>query len=422
MSRCPPTEAGKPRYSIGQIIRQFGTSYIKRYQPDYRTRTILEHIANCKTAALGGHKTVCKACNNTIYSYNSCGDANCPQCQNIKKELWIDKMSHHLLPVKHFHLIFTLPHELNDLIFYNKKRLYGLLFQVAAKTVQTILGGKIGMVSTLHSWGSNLSFHPHLHVIVAAGSWQDGIWQPSNPSNPRCFCNARKLSATYKELFLKSLLSILENESLHWEKTNIQAPTIFPKMQKMYHQIDRKKWTVRIENPVLGVQQIIEYLARYVRRVALTNARLEEVTKDKVVINYKQYALQKKGQPPPMGKREFEGEKFLQQFTQHFMPRGFHKVRYYGFYAFGAKQQKAVIYQHLTNQGQVPYEKPSKRELVKKMLGEDMDCCTNCGVYNALETSEIATNPSLLFFITKQGSPLSRAGPMPKIPLVSVVF
>ena len=123
-----------------------------------------------------------------------------------------------------------------------------------------------------------------------------------------------------------------------------------------------------------------------------------------------------------MGKREFEGEKFLQQFTQHFMPRGFHKVRYYGFYAFGAKQQKAVIYQHLTNQGQVPYEKPSKRELVKKMLGEDMDCCTNCGVYNALETSEIATNPSLLFFITKQGSPLSRAGPMPKIPLVSVVF
>jgi len=257
MPSCTPKKAGKPRYTIGQIVRQFGASYVEKYQPDYRTRSILEHIANCKTAALGGHQTVCKACNNTVYSYNSCGDANCPQCQNIKKELWIDKMSHHLLPVKHFHLIFTLPHELNDLIFYNKKRLYGLLFQVATKTVQTILGGKIGMVSTLHSWGSNLGFHPHLHVIVAAGSWKDGIWQPSNRHNPRCFCNARKLSATFKELFLAALLPILENEGLSWGKKTIQDETIFQKIQQIYHEIGRKKWTVRIENPVLKTRSLL---------------------------------------------------------------------------------------------------------------------------------------------------------------------
>ena len=332
-------------------------------------------------------------------------------------------MSHHLLPVKHFHLIFTLPHELNDLIFYNKKRLYGLLFEVAAKTVQSILGGKIGMVSTLHSWGSNLSYHPHLHVIVAAGSWQADTWQPSYPTNPRCFCNARKLSATFKELFLKALLPILENESLHWEKTTIQDVAIFPKMQQLYGQIVKKKWTVRIENPVLGVQQIIEYLARYVRRVALTNSRIEEVTKDKVVINYKQYALQQKGQPPPIGTREFEGEKFLQQFTQHFMPRGFHKVRYYGFYAFSAKRLKSTIYRHLTGKSIFPYQKPSKRELVKKMLGEDVDYCTNCGVFNAFVTDSLATQPHLLYSLTKAtASPRIRAGPLPKIPLAAVVF
>ena len=332
-------------------------------------------------------------------------------------------MSHHLLPVKHFHLIFTLPHELNDLIFYNKKRLYGLLFEVANKTVQAILGGKVGMVSTLHSWGSNLAYHPHLHVIVAAGSWVNGSWQASNRHNPNCFCNARQLRATFKELFLKHLLLILENETLHWGKVSIQAPRVFPKIKQLYHQIERKKWTVRIENPVLGVEQIIAYLARYVRRVALTNSRIEEVTKDKVTINYKQYALQKKGQPPPIGKREFEGEKFLQQFTQHFMPRGFHKVRYYGFYAYGAKNLKATIYQQLTGKTPFPYQPPTKKELVKKMLGEDMDVCSNCGVYNTMQTSIIPTDSSLIFSLTKATRhPPTRAGPMPKIPLVAVVF
>ena len=300
--------------------------------------------------------------------------------------------------------------------------MYGLLFEVAVKTVQSILGGKIGMVSTLHSWGSNLSYHPHLHVIVAAGSWQADTWQPSYPTNPRCFCNARKLSVTFKELFLKALLPILENESLHWEKTTIQDVAIFPKMQQLYGQIAKKKWTVRIENPVLGVQQIIEYLARYVRRVALTNSRIEEVTKDKVVINYKQYALQQKGQPPPIGTREFEGEKFLQQFTQHFMPRGFHKVRYYGFYAFGSKQLKSKIHQYLTGKPPNAYQVPSKKAIIKKMLGEDMDCCTNCGVYHAFETTDLATNLGLLFSLTKSLRPPSRAGPMPKIPLEAVVF
>jgi len=313
--------------------------------------------------------------------------------------------------------------ELNDLIFYNKKRLYDLLFTVATKTVATLLGGKIGMVSTLHSWGSNLAYHPHLHVIVAAGSWKNGSWQLSNPHNPRCFCNARKLRETFKELFLKALLLIVENEPLHWGKDSIQAPSIFPIIQQIYHQIQRKKWTVRIENPVLGVHQIIEYLARYVRRVALTNSRIEVVSKEKVIINYKQYALQKKGKPPPIGKREFEGEKFIQQFAQHFMPRGFHKVRYYGFYAFSAKKLKAEIYQHLTNQAIFPYQKPTKKELVKKMLGEDMDVCTNCGVYNTLQTTPISTNPKLIFSLTKgKMHPATRAGPMPKIPLKVVVF
>jgi len=321
-------------------------------------------------------------------------------------------MSHHLLPLKHFHLIFTLPHELNDLIFYNKKRLYGLLFGGVNETIKTILGGKIGMVATLHSWGSNLSFHPHIHVIIPAGSYKNGAWLPSNPTNPRCFCNAKKLRETYKNIFLKKLLQIIELESLQWGKASIEDDGIFPKIRQIYHEIERKKWTVRIENPVLGVTQIIEYLARYVRRVAITNSRIEQVNNKEVVINYKQYSLQKKGKPAPIGNRAFKGEAFLQQFSQHFMPWGFHKVRYYGFYAFGNKQLKATIHQHLTGKIQSAYQKPSRKQVIKKMLGQDIEVCTNCGVYDAFVT-EILTKESNYLFILTRPNPLIRirAGP-----------
>lgn len=174
------------QFTIGQIIRQFGQQYIDRYQPDYRKRTVLEHIANCRTPFLGGHQITCTDCGHTVYSWNSCGDSNCPQCQNIKKQLWIDKMTHHLLPLKHFHIIFTIPQELRDWFFYNQRHCYNLLFRVAYQTIQKIAGAgqrgllaqtslpvQTAMVATLHTWGSNLSYHPHVHCIVPAGSFQN---------------------------------------------------------------------------------------------------------------------------------------------------------------------------------------------------------------------------------------------------------
>ena len=177
MSSCIPTSKVS-QFTIGGIVRQFGAAFIKQYQPSYRVQTVLEHIANCKTPALGGHKISCSSCGHEVYSWNSCGDSHCPQCQNIKKELWIDKMAKHLLPIKHFHIIFTLPHELNDFIFYNQKAAYSLLFQASWAAIREIVGeeNRTGMVATLHTWGSNLSFHPHLHCIIPSGSFDGQKW------------------------------------------------------------------------------------------------------------------------------------------------------------------------------------------------------------------------------------------------------
>jgi hypothetical protein len=189
-------------FTIGQIVRQFRAQYVDIYQPSFRVQKVLEHIGNCRTTSLGGHLVKCTACGYEKAICNSCGDSNCPQCQNIKKELWIDKVVHHLLPVRHFHLIFTLPHELNDLIFYNQRTMYSLFFQTVWQTVQQVTGaGQTSMVATLHSWGSNLAYHPHLHCIVPKGSFLNGKWVENTPTNARFFVQSKLLRETFKEIF-----------------------------------------------------------------------------------------------------------------------------------------------------------------------------------------------------------------------------
>ena len=206
---------------MGEIVRKFAAQYINKYDPPYRIKTILEHIANCRTAALGGHKTTCTACDYTTYNYNSCGDRNCPQCQTIKKQIWVEKMNHHLLPIKHFHVIFTLPHELNDLIFYNQKQMYNLFFQVVWKTIQTVTkNNTTGAVAVLHTWGSNMSYHPHIHCIIPAGSWDKKHWINHTGQGSRFYCKIERLTKIYRDLFIKMTTQFIENETIFYPTEN----------------------------------------------------------------------------------------------------------------------------------------------------------------------------------------------------------
>lgn len=378
-------------------------------------RTVLEHIGNCKTEALGGHKISCTACQSEIYSWNSCGDSHCPQCQNIKKELWVDKMANHLLPIKHFHVIFTLPHELNDFIFHNQTACYSLLFSVSWAAICEIVGleNRTGMVATLHTWGSNLAFHPHLHCIIPSGSYHGQNWQLSQYNNGQFYCKASDLRETFKRFFLVKLQELIETEDLFFDgQAMSENAESWVEINRMVRKIKKKKWSVRIENPVLGTEQIIEYLGRYVRRVAITNSRIEGVDHAKVTINYKKYAQQEKGKPAPIGKKIMEGEVFLQQFCQHILPFKFHRVRYYGIYGFAAKKIKEEIYTQLTNQPIPIYQPPSSRQIIKKMLGHDPDICSACGVMNQMESIPLVVNHSQLFVLTRRNNSVQiRAGP-----------
>lgn len=316
----------------------------------------------------------------------------------MKKELWIDKMIHHLLPCKHFHIIFTIPHELNELVFYNKRLLYNLLFASAWQSIKVVLGkGKTGMVATLHSWGSNLSRHPHLHCIVPDGKLLNNKWVRVSASNQHFYCNAVELRQTFKRIFLENLYLLVENETLEIKACRITIDSDY--FVKLLKTIKRKKWNVRIESPILGVQQIIEYLGRYIRRVALSNSRIQQVTASHVTLDYKQYSKQKPGEPAPVQTIDFEGISFLQRFVQHILPAYYHRVRYYGLYAFAAKKNKTLAHQLICDNPIEAYQRPLRRQLLTKMLGIDPDVCPVCSCYQTLQSQLLTATDKFYFYI-----------------------
>ena len=385
MSGCSNT-GGASAFTIGQIVRQFGAGFVDKYHPNRRLVKVLEDIGNCRTASLGSHQVACTACGYESMVYNSCGNGNCPQCQNIKKELWIDKIVKHLLPVKHFHVIFTVPHQLNDLFYYNQRKMYDLFFSSAWETIEEVTGnGRSGMVCTLHSWGSNLSYHPHVHCIVPKGTQVGGKWKGDDLYKSRFFVKVELLRDTFKKIFLKQLLYLLDHDGgLYMDGAVVDLFTM-EKIRRIYVKVSKiKKWSVRIEAPICGIQQIVAYLGRYIKRVAITNSRILDINKTSVSFSYNIYAKQEQGKAAPKGIKVIEGEKFLQQFSQHILPRYFQRVRYYGIYAFTNKLLKQLAYKSLTGHVAAVYKAPLKRELLRKMLGTDPDRCPVCACYNTL--------------------------------------
>ena len=298
MSECN-IERTPIQNSIGYCFRAHGHEYIRLTNPSFQQQKIIRNISNCKTAALGGVRVTCTACGHESYHYHSCGDRHCPMCQHIKKQLWIDKMAVVLFPLKHFHVIFTIPHQLNELLFYNQKILYNAFFQSVNSTIQKVcarqIGGKPGLVCTLHTWGSNLSFHPHVHCIVSGGAYSPSVgWQYS--AKPNFFVDAAALAITFKNIFIGHIIRLWEDETLYLQKlTNSISEAA--QFKTFYRQLMQTKWVVRIETPILGNQQIIEYLARYVHRVAITNSRIVATNESSITLEYNNYLLQKKGMP-----------------------------------------------------------------------------------------------------------------------------
>ena len=299
----------------------------------------LNAIRRCRTAALGGHVDACDGCGNMSISYNSCRNRHCPRCQGEKREAWIAAREAELLPVPYFHVVFTLPSELNQLAMYEPKAVYDTLFAATWQTVAAFSGKrKAGMIALLHTWGQNLSLHPHLHCIVPGGSVdKHGHWKNTR-SDGKFLYSVKAMSVVFKAKYLQILREKLGDT--------------FP--QELRNELYFKKWVVYAKRPFGNAKSVVEYLGRYSHKVAISNNRILSVDEKIVTFGYKDYKDEAKKKQMTLSHEEF-----IRRFAQHILPKGLVRIRHYGILSSTWKREKlGQLQQNLTQKPPPP--KPEK--------------------------------------------------------------
>jgi len=295
---------------------------------------VMSAIESCRTAALGGHVARCEKCAHTQISYNSCRNRHCPKCQGTAAKEWLAEREAELLPVPYYHVVFTLPAAIADIAYQNKAVIYDLLFKASAETLITIaadpkhLGARVGVLSVLHTWGSALTHHPHVHMIVPGG----GISRDGNKwvaCRPGFFLPVRVLSRLFRRLFLEKLVAAHKTGQLQFfgDHTSLIDPQAFA----AYLAPSRNaEWYVYSKRPFGGPEAVLAYLARYTHRVAISNSRLIALDDRGVTFKWKDYRIEGRDRYKQM---TLDTHEFIRRFLIHVLPSGFHRIRHYGLLA-----------------------------------------------------------------------------------------
>ena len=298
-------------------------------------------IENCRTAALGGHVSACAKCGHQHVAYNSCRNRHCPKCQGLAARDWMQARIEDLLPVEYFHAVFTLPAQIADIAFQNKAAVYGLLFKASAQTLLTLaadpkhLGARIGMTSVLHTWGSAMTHHPHVHVIVPGGGLSpDGArWIGCRPG---FFLPVKVLSRLFRRLFLEGLVKLYEAGKLAFfgDLAGLADADTFAAWLAPLRKIE---WVVYAKPPFGGPEAVLAYLSRYTHRVAISNHRLVSADAGTVAFRWKDYRIKRGDQMKVM---RLPVAEFIRRFLVHVLPSGFHRIRHTGFLANGIRRDR----------------------------------------------------------------------------------
>ena len=319
----------RTRFELADVIRLFGADMVATHLPTPLQLKVLSKIADCRTAALGGHEEACENCGSVRYSYNSCGDRHCPKCQAAKQAFWIEDLMLSTLPIKHYHVVFTVPHVLNVVCLHNQRMYYDLLFAAVWHTLRSFgyshYGVESGAVAVLHTWGQNLSLHPHIHCLVpAAGHTLNGQWR--NIGHARNYLYpVHQISDAFKGKFLDSLKRALG-------KAN-ELALFNDVVQHAY----KTKWVVHCEPSLANADHVVKYLGQYTHRVAITNQRILNIADGKVTFVAKDYRDGAVKKPVTL-----DGVEFLRRFAMHILPSRFVKIRRFGIYNHTVKRNLAL--------------------------------------------------------------------------------
>ena len=310
---------------------------------------VMSAIETCRTAALGGHVEACSDCGHQRIAYNSCRNRHCPRCQGAAARAWLEAQQANLLPVGYFHVVFTLPAAIADIAFHNKALVYDLLFKSASQTMLTIaadpkhLGARIGITAVLHTWGSAMTHHPHIHMIVPGGGLTSaGQWISSRPA---FLLPVRVLGALFRRLFLTRLLELHSAGKLVFfgKLAELTDPRTF---RRYLSPVKKKRWVVYAKAPFAGPEAVLAYLSRYTHRVAISNSRLLAFDHTSVTFRYKNYRCSGADRQQVM---TIAANEFIRRFLLHVLPRGFHRIRHYGLLAGSARKVNIAYARELLN-------------------------------------------------------------------------
>lgn len=359
----------RTNYELADAVRLFADKPEVGEHLNSRQLKVLNSIVSCRTAMLGGHEEACDNCGSVRYSYNSCGDRHCPKCQAAKQAFWIDDLVHSTLPVKHFHIVFTAPHQLNQVCLHNQRLYYDLFFAAVWHTLRlfgyTHYGVESGAVAVLHSWGQNLTLHPHIHCIVpAAGYSLEGKWK--NIGNQGNYLYpVHQLSAAFKGKFLDSLKRALRKQN--------ELSLFYNQLQQAY----ATKWVVHCEPSLAGAEHVVKYLGQYTHRVAITNQRILNIADGKVTFIAKDYRDGAVKKPITL-----DGVDFLRRFAMHILPKQFVKIRRYGIYNHTLKKNLALQFTQpdKTIEAVIKKQQPAETKLQRfeRLTGINPCLCPVC--------------------------------------------
>jgi hypothetical protein len=330
---------------VADLVRDRGEAFARTRRLSLGQLKALSAIERCRSAELGGHVLACQACGETHTAYNSCRNRHCPKCQGSAAKRWLADRQAELLPIEYYHVVFTLPAQIADIAFHNPALVYGLLFKVTAQTLRTIaadpkhLGADIGVTAVLHTWGSAMTHHPHLHCVIPGGGLtSDGQWQPCKRG---FFLPVRVLSRLFRRLFLEQLLTLHDQLKFYGALSPLTNRLAFKDYLKPVREVD---WVVYAKRPFAGPEAVLSYLSLYTHRIAISNQRLVAYDGDTVTFKWKDYRRKSCERYTTM---QLKVDEFLRRFLMHVLPLGFHRIRHFGLFA---NHQRRKRLQHIRQQ------------------------------------------------------------------------
>jgi hypothetical protein len=384
LSRADGRAAGEKqgRPELADIFRQYGENYQRTHRLSASQQKVMWAVSVCRTQELGGHLDRCESCGFERPAYNSCRNRHCPKCQSLAKAQWLEKQTSELLPVGYFHLVFTLPHELNRLVLAHKKIGLSLLFKAVSETLlqfgQTRLKGTLGIIAVLHTWDQTLKDHFHLHCLIPAGALS---------LDHRRWISARKnflfpvkaLSQVFRGKFLALLQQACDKGKIPAANNEIKASR-------------QKSWVVYAKKPFGSAQTVLDYLGRYTHRVALSNDRILQVQDGEVTLSYRDRRDRDRKKTMTL-----EAQEFIRRFLLHVLPQGFMRIRHFGFLANRSKKQALGRCRKLFDLDPVLPPSPflSAKDLLLKIIGVDLSRCPSCREGTMIVVGDLPTSSNL---------------------------